>query len=495
MTAPAVPSPGSVRALAVLAAGVFLAALDQTVVVTVLYKVQQDFQIPATEFDQLAWVVTAYLLGYTVTLPLLGRVADVWGRKRLFLAGLGVFLIGSVLAALAPDLRGLIAARVVQAVGGGALLPIGMAMTRGLPIRGGRTFALGLLGATAEAGGVLGPLWGALIVQALDWRWIFWLNLPLGALIAVALRWVPAQPRLREALDWFGAALLSGALLALTLGLAATSSTGSLAGLRLSTPGAVGSAPPAWLPWVLGGVAVVLLIAFLVREQRAPAPLVPLAWFRRLPFGLAHLTNFAVGCALIVAMVNVPLLVDSVRNGSAADGGLMLLRMGDRVLTAAGLACTGAGLLLMSRWAATEAEWVMTLDLAIAGLGFGLVIAPIVATVLHWVSEPQAAVAAALINTARMVGAMLGLSLLAGWGLELFKSLMAPYPATDYIDKPQEYEALVRAAGLQVYTTGFLVAGLLCLVAILPALGLRRPAPPLAAAIAAAGPPPGEPAS
>src|SRR5689334_5366961 len=118
--------------LAILAAGVFLAALDQTVVVTVLYKVQQEYELPPTQFDQLAWVVTAYLLGYTVTLPLMGRVADVWGRKWVFLGCLGVFLAGSALAALSPSLGWLIGARVVQAVGGGALLPVGMALTRGL---------------------------------------------------------------------------------------------------------------------------------------------------------------------------------------------------------------------------------------------------------------------------------------------------------------------------------------------------------------------------
>src|SRR3954453_18948353 len=112
--------------LAILAAGVVLAALDQTVVVTVLYQVQIDYQLPPTKFDQLAWVITAYLLGYTVALPLMGRVADVWGRKWVFLGCLGLFLLGSVAAALAPALNMLIAARVVQAVGGGALLPVGM---------------------------------------------------------------------------------------------------------------------------------------------------------------------------------------------------------------------------------------------------------------------------------------------------------------------------------------------------------------------------------
>lgn len=495
-------------ALAILAAGVFLAALDQTVVVTVLYQVQIDYQLPPTKFDQLAWVITAYLLGYTVTLPLMGRVADVWGRKWVFLGCIALFLIGSVAAALSPTLPGLIAARVVQAVGGGALLPVGMAMTRALDIRGGQTFALGLLGAAAEAGGVLGPLWGAAIITLFhDWRWIFWLNLPLGVAIALAVLWVPAQGRLRERIDWPGAALLTGGLLALTLGLSASSSTQALAGIA---PGAGPQEPgaPPWVAPVLLAGAAVLLIAFVAWERRTAAPLVPLPLFRRLPFSMANATNLLVGAALILAMVNVPLLVASVRDGKAEDGALLLLRMtlliavgallggaladrlGDRWVTTAGLACAAGGFFLMSGWQAAEAEGTMTLHLALAGLGFGLVIAPITATALHWVSLAQAGLAAALVNTARMVGAMVGLSLLSAWGLELFKSIMAPHPATNYIDRPEEYEALVKAAGLQVYTTGFFVAAVVCLLAILPALALRRPTPSEAAALAAEVPSP-----
>src|SRR5207248_231527 len=119
---------------------------------------------------------------------------------------------------------------------------------------------------------------------------------------------------------------------------------------------------------------------------------------------------------------------------------------------------------------------LMTADLALTGLGFGLVIAPITATTLAGARAEQAGLAAALVNTARLLGALLGLALLASWGLELFKSLMLPYPAGDYLDKPAEYYALVQAAGLRVYTTGFLAAGVICGLAIVPALGLKRDA-------------------
>lgn len=488
--------------LAILAAGVFLAALDQTVVVTVLYKVQQDYNIPATQFDQLAWVVTAYLLGYTVTLPLMGRVADVWGRKWVFLGCLAVFMIGSVLAALSSSIEALIAARVVQAVGGGALLPVGIAMTRSLTVRGGRTFALGLLGAAAEAGSVMGPLWGALIIWGLtDWRAIFWLNVPLGVGIAGAVLLLPAQPRLRERIDWPGAALLSGGLLALALGLSSSSSTQALAGIVPGEAVQASTQPPWQAPALLIG-ALGLLLVFVWWERRAVAPLVPLRLFARPAFSLANSTNFFVGAALIVAMVDVPLLVDSVRDGTAVDGATMLGRLtllipvgallggaladrvGDRLLTVLGLICCVVGFFLMSRWALAEPELGMTVHLALTGFGFGLIIAPITATALGWVRTGQAGLAAALVNTARMIGALVGLSVLSAWGLELFKNLMAPYKATDYIDQPEAYAALVKAAGLQVYTTGFFVAALICAVALLPALGLRRPNPAQAAALA-----------
>ena len=116
--------------IAIASLGIFLAALDQTVIVTALWPISQDLQIPITELDKAAWVVTAYLLGYTVALPLMGRVADVYGQRRIFILSMGIFMLGSLLCALAPNLGWLVAARGLQAVGGGAVLPVGMAMSR-----------------------------------------------------------------------------------------------------------------------------------------------------------------------------------------------------------------------------------------------------------------------------------------------------------------------------------------------------------------------------
>src|SRR5665648_238647 len=169
-TAPAPPAPPGAAsavsrhrvtlALVVLCSAVFLAALDQTMVVTVLPAIMRALHIPYTKLDDAAWIVTGYLLGYTVAMPLFGRLADVRGRRMMFAAALGVFAVGSVLCAFAVDLRWLVAARVIQAAGGGALVPVAMVVAVGmLPTR--RALALGIVGAAAEAGGVLGPLYGA----------------------------------------------------------------------------------------------------------------------------------------------------------------------------------------------------------------------------------------------------------------------------------------------------------------------------------------------
>src|SRR4051794_20057195 len=143
---------GSKFIIPVVSLGIFLAALDQTVIVTALWPISQDLRIPITELDKAAWVVTAYLLGYTVALPLMGRVADVYGQRRIYIVSMGIFMVGSLLCALAPDLGWLIAARGVQAVGGGAVLPVGMAMARHIFGERRIPFMLGILGAVAEAG-------------------------------------------------------------------------------------------------------------------------------------------------------------------------------------------------------------------------------------------------------------------------------------------------------------------------------------------------------
>ncbi|MBF6613481.1 MAG: MFS transporter [Chloroflexi bacterium] len=497
--------------IAIASLGIFLAALDQTVIVTALWPISTDLQIPVTQLDKAAWVITAYLLGYTVALPLMGRVADVYGQRRIYLLALGVFMIGSLLCALAPSLGWLIAARCIQAVGGGAVLPVGMAMCSHLFGQSRIPFMLGILGAVAEAGAVIGPLWGALIMQNLDgalnivgWRWIFWVNLPLGLLFAALMLRTPALPRFPGKIDWAGAALLGAGLLSLALALSTPGSVGVWAGFNsvdqsgnseLVTPQSI----------ALFASAILFFTGFAFRQRRAADPLFPPALFSRSswPFVAANLTNLLVGAALIITMVNVPLYVASVLDGTAEQGGLMLLRMtafipvgaiaggllGVRVtyrwIAVAGLLFTSIGSWEMAGWTLTSADSLTTwVGLAANGLGFGLLISPVTATALQWGGLRRAALSAASVNLSRMVGTLVSLSAVTVLGLRRFKELMSSHPAVLFANPGESAEAFAKrqadyittykAATLDVYTSGFLVAALITLVAVAFAIWLRR---------------------
>ena len=538
---PRPPAPNSKLTLWIASLGIFLAALDQTVIVTALWPISSDLSIPIDELDKAAWVVTAYLLGYTVALPLMGRVADVYGQRRVYLIALGVFLLGSVACARAPDLPWLVAARAVQAVGGGALLPVGMAMARHLYSERRVPFILGILGAVAEAGGVIGPLWGALILNNMEgllrtvgWRWIFWVNVPLGLLFIALMFLAPPLRGSSGKVDWAGAGLLGAALLALSLGLSTPGSVGAWAGLDTLEGGS--GEFFTWQSFTLFGLSALLLVLFWLRQRRAEEPLLPPSLFSRhkWPFSAANLTNLFVGAALIITMVNVPLYVASVLDGTVEQGGLMLLRMtafipvgailgglltsdfGFRIggrgsgirgrglrgsgfgfrksnpqssiseprpptadprfafgwVAAAGLLLTAAGFWQMSTWTLTSADDLLTwVGLALNGLGFGLLISPVTATALGWAGLKRAALGAASVNLARMVGMLVSLSFLTVWGLRHFQQLMAPYSlgGTDL----EKYEAAYKAASLEVYTRGFFAAALICLLALPFALSLR----------------------
>ena len=207
-------------ALIPICLGVFVAADDQTVIVTVLPDIMQDFRIPPTELDGASWTITAYLLGYLAAMPLIGSMSDAFGHRRMFAAAMALFMVVSVAAALAPNLPALIAIRVVQAIGAGAMLPVAIAVVGDLFPRGGRGMALGLVGGAAEAGGVIGPLWGGLVGRYLDWPWVFWMNLPLGAIVLISLfALLGPSPRLRSRVDYIGGVLLALSLASLTLAL------------------------------------------------------------------------------------------------------------------------------------------------------------------------------------------------------------------------------------------------------------------------------------
>lgn len=546
--------------LAMLAAcsAVFLTALDQTVVVTALPKIITDLQITSEQLDRAAWIVSGYLLGYVIAMPLMGRVSDMYGRRRIFIICLGIFGIGSLLCGLAPflgqqidisflqhvginvaapddfsdptalnpSLVWLVAARFVQAAGGGAIIPVAMAIAGDFYGEKQRALALGLIGMVTEAGGVLGPLYGAIIVQTLGWQAIFFLNLPLVAILAFFI-WrliPPAETTARTGhsrgrIDFLGALLLGSALICLSIGLSQEAATSTIA---VSGSGS----NQAFIqnnPWLIGA-SIVLIATFIVVEvyferrwvaarseeknsQRGSRkghvlPMVELSLFKRRPFSASALVSLLVGAALIIAMVNIPLFIATVLGGQPIDSGLALLRLTAMIplgaitggwlcaritcrLTAIlGLIFTATGFWLMHLWP-IQVNWIqITISAVIGGFGFGLVIAPIATTAINAVSNRQMGMGSSVVTVLRIVGMILGLALLTSWGLGRFHDLLLAFkPPAGVIPFSDMYnKALSRYATFaahEVYTSIFLAAGFICLIAIIPSIMLEGRKPSL----------------
>ncbi len=500
----------AIAALTIACIGVFFTALDQTVVVTALPQIILDLHIPITQLDHAAWIISAYLLGFVVAMPLMGRVSDIHGRRRILLLCLSIFGVGSVFCGLAPilgqnvdisflsvlhidtsspGLVWLIAARLFQAVGGGAVIPVAMAIASDFYGQERRALALGIIGAVTEAGGVLGPLYGALIVQHFGWQYIFYLNAPIVIVLMVgAWFFIPKGQHLRERIDWLGAVLLGLALTCLSLGLA---QQGTDLGPSISN----GSAPQN-NPIALA-LAAVFLVAFVIVELKTRWPVVQVRLFKRFPFSATALVSLLVGAALIIAMADIPIFVDTVLQLSVLDSGLTLLRLtamiplgallggwlcsrlSCRLTGVLGLLFTAVGFFLMSRWP-LHVDWTqITISTMTAGFGFGLVIAPIGTTAINAVRPTQAGMGSSVVTALRMVGMMLGLAALTSWALAYFKALVSKYPslpltatAAQFAQWSKGYATHIIASAHTVYCTVFFVSMILCLIAIIPALFL-----------------------
>ena len=467
-----------------LSGAVFLTGLDQTVVVSVLPRIVTDLHVSIGQLDQAAWIVTAYLLGYAAAMPLVARAADVYGDRVLFVICTALFAGGSWWGAVAPDLWQLVGARGLQAVGGGGMVPVALAATAALADGRGRLVGLGVVTGAAEAGAVLGPLYGALMVRELGWRSVFWVNLPLTALLVLLL--VRALHgtgrRTRGRVGYLGAMLAALALAALTLGLQG-------GGVGIGHGYRVGC-------FVL---AAVLAVTFIRQQGRTRSPLVPPGLFRKPPFSAATAANMFVGAALIVALVEVPLFANVVLHETATRGGLTLLRLtalipvgalvGARVaerlpyaaVAGAGMVTGAAGFVLLSRWDARIAEPELSFDLALVGLGFGLVLAPLAGSVLAAARGGSEAIGAAALTVARMVGMMVGLAALTTWGIAEFdrraSRFMLPLRRAGenerlYRVRLHRYEDHIAAAALYVFDRLFLVAAGFCTLAALAAFWL-----------------------
>jgi len=446
--------------------GIFVAALDQTVIYGALNDIMFDLHMNVTDLDQVAWLVSGYLLGYTFAMPLVGRISDVYGHRRIYIIALLVFMGGSVLIALMGSFNYILAARVLQAIGGGAVVPAGMAIVGDAYPAARRAIAMGILGGVVELGGALGPLYGSAIAEYIDWRWIFWINVPV-VLVIIPIVYFLVKPgsRLQARVDYQGGIMLALALAFLSIGLAQ----------QLHRPDA---------GFYMAGfliASVIFFALFIRRELSASEPLFRFSMFRNLTFAAANVTNLLIGGALIIAIVIVPVMaatlmeIDGVELGlrlgrltlaipiGAVIGGFLCHRLGYRFPTILGLLLCAGGFMFMWRWTDAVAEPWLTIHLAMCGLGFGLIISPVTTAVLNSVNQGERGISSALVTAMRMIGMIIGLSLMNSWGMGHFHVMAAGMSLN-------EIENKLPPLVLSMFQDFFLAGAIVCLMAILPAL-------------------------
>jgi MFS family permease len=522
--------------LAVFGTGVFLAGLELMITAVALPSILADLVASNgttawLELRKASWIVNGYLLVYILVMPLAGRLADLWGARRLFIGALAVFTVGSILAGAAQDLDQLIAARLVQAVGGGVLVPVGTAAAAHLYGGHARARALGVIGALTFLGMAAGPFLGAAILAgfrpeeallaagmadsvaadflAPAWRWIFYINVPV-ALVAMALAWAASDGW--ETPHRPGRADLPGALLfgiALAAGLLALTLLGSdqVADTALD---------PLVVTAALGALAVVATVLAIVRALRTDDPFLDVRLFRNVPFSAAALVSLLTGYAFATAIIGAAVFVDRVLYGGpdeqrlalgslaaatavGALGAGVLVRIASyRLVTLAGIGLSVLGLAGMAQWTPATSIADASLHLAVFGLGFGLSVTPRSAAAVEAAGRAAFGVASSVVTVARMIGMAIGLAILTAYGSTTIDDLSSRIdPNTDsYLqlipealrDRPFKdplvvaaLEAWASREAAAIMVGLFVVAAIVTLAAIPAALALGSGGPRRAA--------------
>jgi EmrB/QacA subfamily drug resistance transporter len=385
--------------------GMSLGALEATVVGTAMPTVIATLGGLA----HYSWVFSAYLLTSTASVPIWGRLSDLYGRRRMYLTGVAIFLIGSMASGAATSMMMLIVSRAVQGLGAGAVIPLSMTIVGELYTLKERARTQALFSGVWGVASVAGPLVGGYITDAISWRWVFYLNLPFGLLCATVL--MLAYPPTRRSgavrVDWGGAALLFAG-------------TGSL---LLALGSDVGAAA-----WWFAVAAVVLLTTFIILERRSPDPLLPIDLLRNPLIARTLTVVFLVGMALFGAIAFIPLFVQGVMGGTATQAGQVLtplfigwvvmsivsarltVKLGYRRLAIAGSALMTAGFIGLSMIGPDSPRSSMrTADLFI-GSGMGLSMLSLLLAVQHGVARTHLGLATSLNQFARSVGAAVGVA-------------------------------------------------------------------------------------
>ena len=509
--------------LGVFSAGVFLAGLELMITAVALPAIVVDLA-DWSRLREASWIVNGYLLAYVVTMPLAGRLADLWGTRRLFLWALVAFTVGSFLAGRAQSLEELVLGRIVQAVGGGAIVPVATAAASHLFDGPARPRALGVVGALTFLGMAAGPFVGAAILATLHpdalllragipvdgvlgeaivpaWRWVFYVNVPIG-IVALLLAWAASAgwetERRHTRVDVLGALLFSIALVGVLGALTLLGSVDPLFGIA-----------PGTLTIALTAIGVGGAVLVVARGLRTSDPFLDPRLFARLPFASAAIVSLLTGYALATAIVGGAVFVDRVLYGGPNEQRLVLGALAGAtavgallsgfvvrfvplaLVTLAGLGAAAVGLAQMASWTPATAVPEAALWLALFGLGFGLTVTPRSTAAVESAGRAAFGVASATVTVARMVGMAVGLAILTAYGSTTIDRLYDQVFATptSYLQFiPQELqdrpfrdalvvEALERwaageAARIMVGIVG--IAAVLTLVAVPPGLLLDR---------------------
>ncbi|NJQ17468.1 MFS transporter [Streptomyces bohaiensis] len=398
--------------LGALMLGLFLAALDQTIVATALPTIVSDLG----GIDHLSWVVTAYLLASTAGTPLWGKLGDLYGRKRLFQLAVVIFLAGSMLCGAARNMPELIGFRFLQGLGGGGLIVLSMAMVGDLVSPRERGRYQGMFGAVFGTTSVLGPLLGGLFVDHLSWRWVFYINLPFGVLALAVIATVLHLPARRErhTIDYAGTGLIAGVAAGLVL-------VASLGGTTWP-----------WVSWqtaALTAATLVGLALFIRVERRAVEPVLPLSLFSVRTFTLCCCIAFIVGFAMFGAMTYLPTFLQVVHGVSPTSSGVHMLPMvagifvtstlSGQIITRTGhwkifpvlgTAVVALGLALLHTLGRETGTVRMSLTFAVFGMGLGMVLQVLVLAVQNAVRYRNLGVATSGVTFFRTVGAAFGVA-------------------------------------------------------------------------------------
>jgi MFS family permease len=457
--------------LAVFGAGVFLSGLELMITAVALPSIVADLA-DWTQLRKASWIVQGYLLVYVVTMPLAGRLSDLWGTRRLFLGALGLFVIGSALAGRAQTLDELIVSRLIQAVGGGALVPVGTAAASHLFSGHGRPRALGVIGALTFLGMAAGPSLGAVILEAVhvelglialgmtdgpvaaalapSWRWVFYVNVPIG-IIALVIGWAASYgwdtPRRAGPVDVIGGLSFSIALAAGLIGITLIGSSSNDFGVD---PNALITAL-----FILAAAGTVVSIVWGLRRDD---PYLDPRLFRSTVFSSAAIVSLLTGYAFATAIIGGAVFVDRVLYGGpdvqrlalgalaaatavgALVSGFAVRVLSLRLVTLAGLAASTVALVVMSQWVPATPIRDVALVLALFGLGFGLTVTPRSTAAVEAVGRRAFGAASATVTVARMIGMAIGLAVLTAYGSTTIERLYDQVYAT-----PEAYKQFIPA--------------------------------------------------